>query len=488
MENTKIIHFLKCLSKHEFREFGKFVRSPFHNNRKDVIRFYDILKKLHPEFSMDERAKKSIFEKLYPGRKFNSTVLVLLSSYLYNLGKEFLSILDLKEDRFFHQYFILNSLDKHHADNLFEKEYKSTAEFMKNEKLSSDFFHQKSLLEELRINYNLKRNRQDKICRETVEFSDLSVYSFIVKLVLMYHDLLVNKQSFNYEFVDSPTELFIKSFNFEGFINNLEIEKIENHNYLLYYYYLFMCNYYPGSEHYYSKLKEYSFKDFDKLNMVEISGRFNCIIDYCMFQIKSGDSKFLRETFNLYTEALEKRLYQINSKTNEIGLIFFRNIVAIGLAAKEIDYVERFIIEYANGIKGDFKEDLLELCYAMLYYEKKEYVKALECLSKVSNTFQLFKLATKHTLIKIYYETNHNDSLFSLLDTYKHYLKNEKIITDLIKSYHTNFLNYLNILVRMRSTRKLDDLPALKKEIKENMNMDFRHKLWLIEKAEELEK
>ena len=66
MENPKIIHFLKCLSKHELREFGKFVRSPFHNNRKDVVRYFDLLKVYYPDFGNDESVKQKIYNKLYP--------------------------------------------------------------------------------------------------------------------------------------------------------------------------------------------------------------------------------------------------------------------------------------------------------------------------------------------------------------------------------------------------------------------------------------
>jgi tetratricopeptide (TPR) repeat protein len=150
--------------------------------------------------------------------------------------------------------------------------------------------------------------------------------------------------------------------------------------------------------------------------------------------------------------------------------------------------VEKFIAEYGPQVKEDVRDDLLELSYAMLYYEKKEFIKALESLSKVSNSFPLFKLATKHILIKIYYETNQYEAFSSLIDTYKHYLKNERIIPDLIKSYHTNFLNYLGKLLRMKSSGYHDEIFALKKKLKENPIMDIRHRLWLIEKAEELEK
>jgi len=44
MENSQLTEALQTLSKEEFREFGKFLRSPFFNNRSEVIRLYEFLK------------------------------------------------------------------------------------------------------------------------------------------------------------------------------------------------------------------------------------------------------------------------------------------------------------------------------------------------------------------------------------------------------------------------------------------------------------
>jgi hypothetical protein len=488
MQNSKIINFLKCLSKHELGEFGKFVRSPFHNNRKDVIRFYDVLRKHYPGFNGGEISKKKIFEELYPDKNYDTNTIVLLSSYLYNLGRHFLAVLNLKEDTFSFKYNFLKSLDSHNADELFEKEYRDAGQFLKNEKLNKESFNRYAALEELKINFNLYRNRQDKIYRNTIDYGDNFIYSFIVKMVVLFHGMLVDKMTFNFDFTGSAAELFIRNFNLEEFINSLPGGKTEHYDFLIYYYYLFMAHHYPHNEYYFPRIKEYSFKNFEKLQMEEKSSRFQYLIEYCLIQLKSGNLKFLHEAFNLYTEALEKKLYKNTPSEEGMGLIFFRNFIVIGLMAKEYDYVENFISEYGREITGEMRDETLELSYAMLHYERKQYSKALEHLNRVSTAFPLFKLSTKYILIKIYYETDQYDSFFSLMDAYRHYLKNEKIITELIRGYHTNFLNYLSVLVKIKSSGTSDDLYTIKKEIKENMNMDFRHKLWLLEKAGELEK
>jgi hypothetical protein len=50
------------------------------------------------------------------------------------------------------------------------------------------------------------------------------------------------------------------------------------------------------------------------------------------------------------------------------------------------------------------------------------------------------------------------------------------------------FLNYTSKLVKLKSSGNTEELFELTKEIKDNTKVDFRHKLWLVEKAGELEK
>lgn len=107
----------------------------------------------------------------------------------------------------------------------------------------------------------------------------------------MYHDMLADKSAFNYEFTNSTTELFLKNFNFEEFIKKLKIEKTEHYNYLVYYYYSFMCSIIPKMK-ITLKLKEYSFKDFEILTETEKSGRFLYLINYCILQIEAGNLKY----------------------------------------------------------------------------------------------------------------------------------------------------------------------------------------------------
>lgn len=486
MKNSKIVQILKCFSKEEIKEFGKFIGSPFHNNRKDLIKHYDLLKKFYPDFDDNKITKEYFFSKLNPGKKYDSDIVDFFNSHLFNLAKEFSALTYVKDDNFFYRYHLLRSLDKRNADSLYEREFRNAEDYLNENSLSEDIFHQKGMLEELRINFNLKRNRQDKICQNTIDYADYSIYSFLVKLAIMYHDMLADKITFNFEFKDSTTELFIKNFNFQEFIKNLKIENTGLYNYLAFYYYLFMSHYNSSDHSYYPLLKEFTFKDFDKLNEAEKSGRFHYIINYCILQMESGNFDFLSETFNLYRERFEKITHKSGGSGEEIGLIFFRNFVMIGLAAKEYKYVENFIFENGNKLQGAQSKDVLEICYAMLHFEKKEYETALNYLSKMDYSYPALRLGMKHLYIKIYYEINDHSSFFPLADAYKHYLKNDKTIPSRVRQLHTNFLNYTGRLAKVKFSSEHNGSFILEKEIKSDDNLDFRHKLWLLEKASEL--
>ncbi|MBN8572214.1 MAG: hypothetical protein J0M18_21530, partial [Ignavibacteria bacterium] len=57
IQSGNLVQLLKVLSREEIKEFGKFVNSPFHNNRKDLIQFFEEIKVFYPDFNQTEFSK-----------------------------------------------------------------------------------------------------------------------------------------------------------------------------------------------------------------------------------------------------------------------------------------------------------------------------------------------------------------------------------------------------------------------------------------------
>lgn len=483
MQNTKIIRLLKCFSAKEMREFRKFVSSPFHNNRRILVGFYDILKEYYPDF--ESVSGKEVYGKLYPGTKYDSAELVRLSSYLFKLARDFLAVSEFNESTFYYDDLLLMSLDNHNADSLFEKEYEHVEKKLNSEKIHNQFFISKGQLEVDLIDFKLRRNKQNEICSNIVRDAEYDIFNLIIKLVLRYCDMLSNKFDYNYDFSNTTAELFISNFNFDEFIRCLRMDEPNYYNFVLCFYYQFKALTEPTNEYYYKMLREYSFRDFEKLSELEMGNRYIRLFRYCITQLRRGNLKFLQDCFEFHKEALEKQLYGGNLSGGRIYPVFFRNFVVYGIAAKEYDYIERFIGEYGAKLKEEYRKDMVSVSSALLQFEKKRYDKALESLSSVRYTYPSCQMDMKGIYIKIFYETDDYESLFTLIDSFKHYLKRDKTIWDVIRMQNLSFLNYTNKLAKLK-LKINDELYPVQNSIKENMKMDPIQKMWLIEKTEEL--
>ncbi len=53
MIHSKSIQVLKTLSEEELKQFSDFLRSPFHNKNRSLIKLFDVLKKYHPEYEVE---------------------------------------------------------------------------------------------------------------------------------------------------------------------------------------------------------------------------------------------------------------------------------------------------------------------------------------------------------------------------------------------------------------------------------------------------
>ncbi|HRB01038.1 MAG TPA: hypothetical protein PK294_11430 [Ignavibacteria bacterium] len=126
MENSQLIESLRTLDKNEIKEFGKFIRSPYFNNRSEVIRFFNYIKKFFPEFKSNELKEEIIFKNVYPDKKYSSVMTRKLISLTLNLLLDFLTIEDFKENKNDYNVKMLDMLRKRKLPALFQKRSRIT--------------------------------------------------------------------------------------------------------------------------------------------------------------------------------------------------------------------------------------------------------------------------------------------------------------------------------------------------------------------------
>jgi hypothetical protein len=199
---------------------------------------------------------------------------------------------------------------------------------------------------------------------------------------------------------------------------------------------------------------------------------FGRLLGFCIIKINSGDFSFIKIYFEL-----AKKFYSIFPEAKR-EVTHFRNFVIYGLNLKQYNFVEKFIRQNSEFLPEYIRNDLTNYLLADLYTRQGKIKEALALLSKINLTNERLKTETRHLYIIIYYETNELDSLFSLIDSSKHYFRNKH-------KGSLAFLKYTELLAKIKLNPDKTKLLKIQKELKTTYTV---FNFWLQEKAEELEK
>jgi len=160
LTNSKAIKVLKLFTNDEFKQFGKFINSPFFNSNKSLNKLYLFLKKNYPVF---EFTAEDAFKFLFPGKKYYIAKIRRLFAEMYKLCEDFLAHNSLNADSFAKKYYIIREFGKNKLDSLFLTNVKKLEEELNNSKKGNDFHKKRGDLAQAIIDFHVRRNNQYKI-------------------------------------------------------------------------------------------------------------------------------------------------------------------------------------------------------------------------------------------------------------------------------------------------------------------------------------
>ena len=140
MKNSQLTKAIQALSKEEFKELGKFVYSPFFNNRDEVIRFYEAIKKSYPHFKPASFTKEYLFKQVYPAKKYSDVLMRKLVSLILNLVLEFLLISNHRRNTLESEVRLLEILRQRKLLDIFGKKQKKVLDLINNSKHEFDLY------------------------------------------------------------------------------------------------------------------------------------------------------------------------------------------------------------------------------------------------------------------------------------------------------------------------------------------------------------
>ncbi len=203
--------------------------------------------------------------------------------------------------------------------------------------------------------------------------------------------------------------------------------------------------------------------------------------NYCAFKISQGKMEYYREVFEIFRRVISNGLLLEDEQLSE-GV--YKNIITASLGVGEYGWAEKFIEDYSIYLPSNIRENARIFNLSYLYFHQKKYHKVIELLRNVEYSDIVYALGAKQMLLRTYYESNEHLAMDSLIDSFRIYLRRNKLISKNLKQEYNNFLNFLKRLIS-RSPENRQSLAVLKTRISATQYVNS--KKWLLDKITELE-
>ncbi len=493
MYTHELINLFKTFSDKELMKFGKFLNSPYFNNRKQLSRLYRVLRKFHPNYEGIRFTKENLFKLIYGNIKFNDSTFRNLMSDLLLQAMQFVKQEGIEDNEIESSFYLTQELFNRECYGLFRtkmgKTMKSLDErgtfdsnyFFSRYKVETDSFYVNLLTQKV-----LKKKYVISESERLIEGIVCILNYFFIETIKHNDNLLQYSRSYNVQDNVSTVSEFLEIFNFDKLIKYIRKNPVTNIPVVEVFYNLLQAFTHIEDEKHYFEFKKSLFQCSKNLGITDNNFLHLRLIGYCIQKMNLG----LHSSFNLNEEIFELyKVYTQNEfyKTETSKFLPFdtyRNVLLNSILVKKLSYMENFIRNFSNKLLPEHISGVENYSYALLNFEKKAFDKALNYLNRIKFDQFVFKLDMKNLQLKINYELNHLETAISTIDSYRHFLKNNVLISESRREMHNNFANYTGQLIQYKLGSKRINLPFISHKVE--MSKKIFDKVWLKDKLKEL--
>lgn len=471
MRSTLLWTYFNSLTPKEITSFSKFLRSPYFNEGKKIVEFFEQLRKLKD--SKKDVSREEIFSKIYKGENFNSGKFNQLCSEMVRFIEMFYTQQGFENDYVYNRIFLLKIFNQKELNKEFEK---AIARFDKLEindfTYPPDYYEFKMKMETIKENNTFFKNKysQKYFFHKVNELASLMMLSYKMRIGsnVVLSNLIEQDNSENVydeltnvllDFLNKHKEIFDKNQTILTDYLLINIVRTQNlrkfHEFLKY-----------------LKKNKSSIGDVDFLYIMEYLYAF-------INNVALRDSTKIKDAYEVILLMSDTGYFEL---VNQISLPMLQSVVYTSTKAKEFDWAVNFMEKYYDRIENlENKNNLIIYLKGYIFFYRKEYQKALEFLYKSKPVHHFVYMRTKCMMKIIMYETKNVDSVYSIIDSVKHYVRNNKLEEDYIIKKFTNFIKYFQSYLKLEEKgNSKDEFNILKGEIENAQILEYKD--WLLEK------
>ncbi|MCB0522855.1 MAG: hypothetical protein H6577_07085 [Lewinellaceae bacterium] len=470
MEKSHLVHILRTLDKKEIRELKKWVASPAHNLRQDVVDLLEFLLSGNHLYNEKDLEKEKVFGAVYPDRTFSDSELRQVIHFLLKATEEYLLYNELFKDEVSSKTALAKVYRQRQLPRLFQKTIDSVQKLQEQQpRRNHQYYENEYALQFEQYSYLSGLSRTVPLNLQ--EVSDANDVAYLTNKLRLSCIMLSHQTVFKTEYKMGLLNDVLNRVEAEPAY--LEIPAIAI------YYFSFKAISEKTNKEFFQKLKEQILLHGDLFPTEEIRVIYLLAINYCIGRMNEGDSDFVNESYQLYKEGFGKNIFLENGILSRFT---FGNAIMIALNLKEYQWAENFIKDFSDYLEEKHRDYNVHFYLARLHFEKKDYPKAMQLFVQADYDDILMTLVAKTMLLKMYFELDEYNALESLLGSMRTYLQRKKVM-----GYHK--ANYKNII---HFTKKLLKVTPYDKAQKEKLRLELAgtnpltERKWLMEQLERM--
>jgi hypothetical protein len=463
MQGSQLLDLMKSLTKHDVRELRKVVRSPYFNQREDVIQLFDFIEK-----SLNSKSpvliKEKVFSTLFANKKYDDVLMRQIMSYLYKIIHKYLIVEVALQSQAESQISLVKALRQKKSERIFEKYLSASNEIVETQSFRNSQFHffKYTLLQE-EYEYMSKKKRGAELNLQEVS-NNLDYYYLTEKLhmaCIMFAHKNISKHNYDEPLLE-PVLQYVEKMN----IIPTAVSA---------YYHIYKVLTDPDNEIHYKNLKIIITAKSDSFPETERRDLYIAATNYCIKRLNKGDKFYGKEALELYRARLDTNVLLENGI---LPFYTYNNMLMLALKAEEYDWAERVLHDFKQYLPEKERENIFNYNLAIFYFRTGKYPEAMMLLQKVNLNDVLYNLDARRLLARIYYETDEQNALHSLIESSKVYLHRQKDIG----YHHDMYANYFRFLDKMLKIdlKRAESRAILRGEVEGTQLLAERE--WLMER------
>lgn len=483
MLKSKLLDLLNVLTPYELNQLHKLVYSPFFNKHENTRILLDHILEVGPANEDEELlSKETAFRIMFPGEEYDVQKVKDVMSPLTKLVETYLMQKNLDGEQGEQAIYLMRELRERKLDKYFaatERQLRLTLN--KQKRLDSEHFW---------LGYQLE-TEADKLFMAKLERAahpslqaradNLDKYYILNKLKMaceMMNRSNIIKATYKMHLVDEIHDHI-----------EAHLDEFADAPVILAYNYNLLALKNPDVEKYYEEMIGFLNENIDQIGTDEAVGLYDYAKNYCIKKINSGKSIYLQKLFEVYRSLIENELIYQGSYMSQWD---YKNIVTVATRLKEFEWCLEFIEQQRPKLDPQHRENAYTYNLAMYHYSCGNYEDTMELLRDVEFTDVYYNLGGKTTLMKTYYELNEMEAFFGMIDSFKAYLKRNKLISEYQYKVNNNLLRFAQKLAKLKRDKDFVSDAKFAKELKgisdkiestsEITNID-----WLKQKVKELQ-